>query len=252
MEMLGYFYAIGGLLFIFLMTSLGALSAIFCKKEFLSETLKSIIYGLSGGIMLASAIFSLLIPSLNFDNQIIFPLLGFFVGGLIFILIDRLQLDLFKNKIKDSKRLSLVFVSMTLHNIPEGLSVGLSFALAIKCGGDITSSLIPSLSLAFGIGIQNIPEGLAIALPLHQQGMKKSHAILLGIFSGTVEPLFGLMGLLLVESLNVAMPFLLALAAGAMMIVTFFELFSEVKNEKGKIFLLIGFIIMMGLDVLLG
>ncbi len=250
MSLNGFLYALGGLLFIFAMTSIGSLSILFYKKDQMNEKLRSIIYGFSGGIMLASSIFSLLLPSIKTHDTIFLSFTGFFVGGLIFIFVDRLKINIFKDKIRDSKKLSLVFLSMTLHNIPEGLSVGLSFALAMKQGLDY-AYLIPSLSLAFGIGIQNIPEGLAIALPLHTQGFSKPKAISLGVVSGAVEPIFGLCGFLLIEALTMALPFLLALAAGAMMIVTFFELFSEVQKEWGKIFLLIGFLLMMGLDVLL-
>lgn len=243
-------FSILGLGFIFLMTSLGALTITFVKKNH-DLKLKPIIYGFSGGIMLASSIFSLLIPSIEGKEGInlILPFCGFFIGGLVFILIDFINFDIFKNKVNSSKKMSMVFLSITLHNIPEGLAVGLAFGLGIHLQSD--PMIWSALALAIGIGIQNYPEGLAISLPLYQEGFSKKKAMAIGIISGVVEPIFGILGILLLSYLTPILPFLLAFASGAMMIVTLSEMVCETKGSWGKMFLILGFMIMMTLDLIL-
>ena len=155
----------------------------------------------------------------------------------------------------DLKRTTLLVFAVTLHNIPEGMAVGLSFALAAQHGGD-AALYTAAMALAIGIGIQNFPEGAAISLPLRQEGMGRFKAFLCGSLSGVVEPIFGVLAVLVAGGIAPVMPWLLAFAAGAMMYVVVEELIPEAHlgehSNVGTLGVMAGFLVMMVLDVALG
>ena len=155
---------------------------------------------------------------------------------------------------QSSRETALLITAVTLHNIPEGMAVGLSFALAAQTGDP--ASLLSASSLALGIGIQNLPEGAAISLPLLQEGASRARAFAIGALTAVVEPLFGVFTVFLVSFAQPAMPWLLAFAAGAMLLVSVRELIPSAccadRQNAGTLSVLLGFVVMMLLDVLLG
>jgi ZIP family zinc transporter len=185
---------------------------------------------------------------------------GFAGGGLILLLLDNLLPHLHVGEdhpegLKSSmKRSTMLVFAVTLHNIPEGLAVGLAFGLAMQQG--TTVGIMSAFGLAIGIGIQNFPEGAAISLPLKQENMSNGKAFLYGSLSGIVEPVFAVVGLVLASQLTMIMPWFLALAAGAMIYVVVEELIPEAHlgehSNIGTIAVMIGFVVMMILDVALG
>ncbi|MCE5236074.1 MAG: ZIP family metal transporter, partial [Eubacteriales bacterium] len=217
-------------------------------------------------VMIAASVWSLLIPAIEETvarGQIGWiPAAGGFVIGIAFLyLLDRLIPHLHpgsdeKEGLSSSmKRTSLLVLAVTLHNIPEGMAVGLSFALAAQHGGDM-ALYASAMALAIGIGIQNFPEGAAISLPLRQEGMSVGRSFFLGSMSGIVEPLFGLITVLLSGFIAPYMPWMLSFAAGAMMYVVVEELIPEAHlgehSNVGTMGVMAGFLIMMILDVALG
>lgn len=249
-----------GISFIFLMTTLGS-SFVLLFKNKLSERSHKLIVGLSSGIMIAASIWSLLLPSIeqsaSYGKLNFLPaFIGFFVGALFIALLDVVSNKLNKSGIKKEgmKKHKKIFIAMTLHNIPEGLAVGVAFggAWAMK---DPTAMAL-ALSLAIGIGIQNIPEGTAIALPMAMATGSKVKGFLLGMLSGVVEPIAGVIGFFLAASVSAIMPWVLAFAAGAMLYVVVNELMPESQVGEGSSFgtwgAMLGFLLMMLLDVALG
>lgn len=251
---------------IFLGTVLGS-SFVFILRKNLSNRLSSIIMGFASGIMIAAGFLGLLIPSieeakLSYGNYAVFPVIGgFILGGLLLFGLDKLIPHIHINSheeegnknIKLSKNLKF-FLAVTIHNIPEGIAVG--FALGLASGGEVNSvAIFSALSLAIGMFIQNIPEGAAIAVPLTQEGVSKGKAFLLGTLSGIVEPIFGLLGLLLATSLTSLLPWLLAFSAGAMIYVTVDELLPSMREYGHYHFgiwsFMIGFAIMTVLELVL-
>ena len=184
--------------------------------------------------------------------------IGFFSGGMLLFVGDKIFDLINKKKNANSssfKRCLMLIFSITLHNIPEGLAVGVSFGtLAYNIGG--SSSLLEACLLALGIGLQNFPEGSAVSLPLRREGMSRRKAFFYGQLSGVVEPIAGVIGAILVIKIRLVLPFLLAFAAGAMIYVVVCELIPESQSNKKKdlmaLFTLIGFSVMMILDVALG
>lgn len=248
-------------IFTWFITLLGSGLVFFFKK--INNTILELTLGFSAGIMIAASFFSLLDPaiamanSLNMKNYIVISI-GFILGALLILLCEKIYNYLMrkrKNNIDDGKkRCMLLISSITLHNIPEGLVIGVSFGSLIY---HITgSSLISSLTLALGIGIQNFPEGCAISLPLRREGYSTKKAFFIGQLSAIVEPISALIGSLLVMKIKVLLPYLLSLAAGAMIFVAISELIPESQKNKNKnlmtISTIIGFTIMMFLDVALG
>lgn len=237
-------------LFTFFVTSLGA-SIVFLFKNIKKEIM-DICLSLSAGIMLSASFWSLLNPSIELSNKLsislIFVFLGFILGGLLILLGNKIY-----NKDQNRKLSNLIF-SITLHNIPEGLAIGVAFGSILYNleGANLTSALI----LALGIGIQNFPEGSAISLPLRREGLSRKKAFIIGSLSGIVEPISGVIGALLAIQIQYILPFLLSFAAGAMIYVVIIELIPESQTNKRKdlmaLFSLIGFTIMMILDVTLG
>lgn len=248
-------------LFTWGVTALGAGLVFFFKnnnKNFLDAML-----GIAGGVMIAASFWSLLSPAIDMaENLNMIPWLvvfiGFFGGGILLYIGDKIFSHLEKsNKFKQPKSMkrSLLLVSsITLHNIPEGLAIGVAF-------GSVTyglhgATLLAAWILAIGIGIQNFPEGTAVSVPLRREGMSRRKAFFYGQLSGAVEPISAIIGALLVLKIQTLLPFLLAFAAGAMIYVVVQELIPESQTNENKsimaLFTLLGFSIMMILDVALG
>ena len=249
---------------IFIATTLGS-SFVFFLKNNLSIKTNNLILGFASGIMISASIFGLLIPSIDQSKEYFTniswlpPILGFLIGGVILYLLDKLIPHFHKtNGVTEGKKSNLsnnlkFFLAVTIHNIPEGLSVGFLCGMALNSNND--SALIYScLSLAIGIALQNIPEGAAVSIPLFNDGMSKTKSFLFGTLSGIVEPIFGIMGLFLAK-LSIITPRLLAIACGAMFYVTLDELLPESRKggyeHYGLLSFMIGFVIMMALELLL-
>ena len=227
--------------------------------------------GFAAGIMIAASFFSLLELSLKMAESLkmipwIVTTIGFISGGLLLFIGDRIFTKIDKkisknkdenNKTKSLKRCIMLILSITLHNIPEGLAVGVAFGgIAYGIEGATLSS---ALMIALGIGIQNFPEGTAVSVPLRREGLRRKKAFFFGQLSGLVEPISGVLGALLVLKVRTLLPFLLAFAAGAMIYVVVEELVPEMAAEEenvhsnlGTIMFMIVFFIMMMLDVALG
>lgn len=268
--MLNYFWelspviqALCATLFTWFVTLLGA-SVVFFFKE-VKKGIMDALLGFSAGVMIAASFWSLLSPAIDMANSMkmtawLVVFLGFFSGGLLLFLGDKF-FDFMQTKFKKNstssqklKRCFMLVFSITLHNIPEGLVVGVAFgSLAYSLEG---SSIASALTLALGIGLQNFPEGSAVSLPLRREGLSRKKAFFIGQFSGVVEPIAAVIGAILVLKVQVLLPFLLAFAAGAMIYVVVEELIPESQSNKKKdlmaLFTLIGFSIMMILDVALG
>ena len=241
-------------------TALGALVVCFFKqmnKKFLDTVL-----GFSAGVMIAASFWSLLLPSLDLSEELgyitwLLPAVGFTVGGLFVLLSDRFldrTLEKRKNiKSKDSLKRSILLISaITIHNIPEGMAIGVAFG-ALSSNSSI--GLIGAIMLAIGIGIQNFPEGAAVSLPLRSEGYSRFKSFMIGQSSAIVEPISAVIGDILVMYVRSMLPLLLAFAAGAMIVVVSRELLPEsIKDHKNlsTIGLIFGFLIMMVLDVALG
>lgn len=234
-----------GIFFIFLMTSLGS-AAVFLFPGKSCLRFQGIMMGFSAGIMTAAAVWSLLLPALEqAASDALYPgwlpaALGLLTGsGFIG------ALEIWRKNEKGERR-SMLFTAVTLHNIPEGMAVGLAFALA--CEG---SGLASALAMAFGIGVQNFPEGAAVSLPLREGGMRRSAAFGRGFLSGAVEPVAALLALMAASRLYPLMPWLLSFSAGAMLHVSAGELLQEARGLRGSLAYILGFVLMMALDVAL-
>lgn len=253
-------------LFTYSVTLIGA-SIVFLFKK-VKKNIMDAMLGFAAGIMIAASFFSLLEPSLKMAVNLkmtpwIVTTIGFISGGLLLFIGDRIFTKIDKkisknkdenNKTKSLKRCIMLILSITLHNIPEGLAVGVAFGgIAYGIEGATLSS---ALMIALGIGIQNFPEGTAVSVPLRREGLSRKKAFFFGQLSGLVEPISGVLGALLVLKVRTLLPFLLAFAAGAMIYVVVEELIPESQTNKRKelmaLFTLIGFSIMMILDVALG
>lgn len=239
-----YFYAVLGLVFIFLMTTAGSAVACFMGNATI-ERHSALIGGLSGGIMLASAVWSLLIPAIGGGERenVIGVTVGFAAGTLLFTLLGVVL------KEDESGGFVKLFTAMTAHNVPEGLSVGFAFGAASI--GKI--SISAAFGIALGIGIQNFPEGAAISVPARKK-YSRIKAFLLGMLSGAVEPIAGAIGLFLSGFAAWIMPVLMSFSAAAMIYTVFSELSGEVSKKPlfGSFGACVGFLIMLLLDVTLG
>lgn len=240
-------------LFTYLVTILGA-ACVFFFKSF-NQKILDVMMGVAAGVMIAASFWSLLAPAINLAENLNRPAyletsLGFIMGG-AFILLSDLFLS---KKINSSKKQTfLITTAITLHNIPEGMAVGVAFgSLILNIEG---ATLISAFLLALGIGIQNFPEGLCVSLPLRKNGYSRLKAFFIGQMSGIVEPIFGVIAALFAIFIQNIMPFLLSFSAGAMIAVVTSELIPDsFKDNKhlASLGLLIGFAIMMILDVALG
>ncbi len=246
--------ALLGGFFTFFITSLGSSIVFFFKS--CNKRIMNGMVSISAGIMIAASFFSLINPAIeigekNSQNFITTVVLGFIIGS-IFVLVGNMYFEKIK-KIKENglKRCILLFSSITLHNIPEGLAIGVAFG-NILYGNSVISAII----LTIGIAIQNFPEGSAVSLPLKREGISSSKAFLFGSLSGIVEPIASVIGALLVLRINSILSFILSFAAGAMIFVTVLELIPESQNDEKKdlmaLLFIFGFVIMMILDILLG
>lgn len=250
--------------FTFLSTALGAALVFFFKEE-IKPGLQRIFLGFAAGVMIAASVWSLIIPAIEMaeeQGQIgwIPAAGGFALGALFLLLLDNLlpHLHLDSNTPEGMpsslKRTTMLVFAVTLHNIPEGLAVGLAFGLAAN--GHSTVTVASAAALAIGMALQNFPEGAAISLPLKKEGLSNSKSFMYGALSGVVEPIAGVIGVLLVGSIQGIMPWFLAFAAGAMIYVVVEELIPEAHlgehSHSGTIGVMAGFLIMMILDVALG
>lgn len=238
---------VSGTGFAFFMTTAGACS-VFLLKNKMSGIYRSAVLGIAAGIMLASSVWSLLLPAIEQAQTIIPVGIGFVLGVAFMIILDEIFLKVFRIK---KKNLMLV-ISVIIHNIPEGMAIGIAFASA-GLNTDNPALFTGAVSLAVGIALQNFPEGAAVAFPLKEEGISSFKSFLLGSLSGIVEPLFGILVCLAAGKIGAFMPHLLAFAAGTMMFVIIEELMPEIHYEGGcrlgTIGVITGFLFMMILDV---
>lgn len=248
-------------IFTWSVTAAGAIIVFFMKKN--NRTAMDLMLSIASGVMVAASFFSLIMPSIEMAENLnmttwLVAALGVLCGGLFIIIGDKIFNKVTKTKKvekKDSfKRCLLLIISITLHNIPEGLAIGVAFGSIIYNLDSVT--IVSAWMLAIGIGIQNFPEGAAVSLPLAREGVSKKKAFFLGQISGIVEPISSFVGALIVMKVRYLLPFFLAFAAGAMLYVVAIELLPESQKNKKKnlmaYFFLIGFCIMMILDIALG
>ena len=250
--------------FTFAMTALGA-CAVFLIGKKKPDLWHSLSMGFAAGVMTAASCWSLLIPSIELSADGPLPewlpaTAGFGLGELFLVALDELMphmhptSDTPEGPKAHLPRSSLLFMAVTLHNIPEGMSAGLSFGMAGLSGDP--AALASAVALAVGLGIQNVPEGAAVALPLLLDGKSKGYAFTLGALSGLAEPVFGILAAFAVAAVAPAMPWLLAFTAGAMIYVVVEELVPSAHlsehSDSGTLSFIAGFLVMMALDVALG
>ena len=250
------------LLLPFLGTALGA-AMVFLLRGKMSDLLRKLLLGFASGVMVAASIWSLLIPSLEMGNEAggitwLPAAVGFVLGILFLLLLDTLIPHLHIGADKPEgmtrncqwKRTTMLSLAVTLHNIPEGMAVGVILASAMAEGAAIPMSA--AWALAIGIAIQNFPEGAILSMPLHSEGMSKGKSFLIGALSGIVEPIASILTILLIGFISPALPYLLAFAAGAMMYVVVEELIPEAQAEPHSniptLGFTVGFVLMMILD----
>lgn len=258
--------ALVGTLFTYFMTALGA-GLVFFFKEIKKDVLNAML-GFASGVMIAASFWSLLNPAINMaveqgKNAAFVASVGFISGALFLYIADKLipHMHFGPKNVQEGptthlRRSILLVLSITLHNIPEGLAVGVAFG-AFATNQD-PSVILAALSVAIGIGLQNFPEGAAVSIPLRREGLSRWKSFLYGQASGIVEPIAGVLGALLVTSMSSILPYALAFAAGAMIYVVVEELIPEAQDTSvsGSHFatfgVIIGFVVMMILDVSLG
>ena len=239
-----------GTSFTFLMTALGAATVFFFARA-VCERAQGALLGFAAGVMTAASVWSLILPAIEQTaaEGRLPPFLpaaaGIVLGALLLALLDEFTRQRGGERVTHSD--FLLLSAITLHNIPEGMAVGLAFALAAAGEG-----LAGAAALALGIGVQNFPEGAAVALPLYQSGQSKLRAFVTGVLSGAVEPLFGVLVVLAAARVHALMPWLLSFAAGAMLYVVAEELLPRAGSRRGTCGFLVGFLFMMVLDVALG
>ena len=240
--------------FTFLMTTLGAAMVFFFAGEPRPHFQKALL-GFAAGVMTAASVWSLLLPAIDQAAAEGLPPWLPAVGGMLLGVVFLAALDGLLPRLRRSRgrldaswrQTTLLMTAITLHNVPEGMAVGLAFALA--AGGE---GLAGAAALAMGIGIQNFPEGAAVALPLRQGGWSRSRAFAGGMLSGAVEPVFGVLVVLAAAGVEPLMPWLLSFAAGAMLYVVVEELVPQAHSRAGTCGFVLGFLVMMVLDVALG
>lgn len=253
-----------GILIPFLGTSLGAGCVFFLKKS-LSDSIQRALTGFAAGVMVAASVWSLLIPAMDQSASMgrlaFFPAaVGFWLGILFLLLLDHIIPHLHQNSTQAEgprsqlQRTTMMVLAVTLHNIPEGMAVGVVYAGYLSGSAQITAA--SALALSLGIAIQNFPEGAIISMPLRVEGMKKDRAFWGGVLSGVVEPIGAVLTILAAGIIVPALPYLLSFAAGAMLYVVVEELIPEMSQGEhsniGTVFFAVGFSVMMVLDVALG
>ena len=252
-----------GLLIPFLGTSLGSALVFFMKKE-LDARIQKVLSGFAAGVMVAASVWSLLIPSMDMSADMgklafIPAAVGFCLGMLFLLLLDKTIPDMHLNETQEGvksnfQKTTMMVLAVTLHNIPEGMAVGILYAGWASGTALITEA--GALTLALGIAIQNFPEGAIISMPLHSRGLSKAKSCWYGILSGVVEPIAGLITILIASLVMPVLPYFLSFAAGAMIYVVIEELVPEMAEGEhsnwGTIAFMTGFALMMILDVALG
>ena len=253
------FQALIATIFTWSITCLGA-SLVFIFKK-INKSVMDAMLGFAGGVMIAASFWSLLAPAIELAENLdmltwLVAFSGFFSGGLLLFIGDKF-FDIYNKKHKKQnsvKRMIMLISSITLHNIPEGLVVGVAFgSVAYGLEG---ATIVSACLLTLGIGIQNFPEGTAVSVLLRREGISRKKSFFYGQLSGIVEPIAGILGALLAIKIRIILPFLLAFAAGAMIYVVVEEIVPESQTNKRKdlmaLFTLVGFSVMMILDISLG
>ena len=241
-----------GILLPFWGTSLGA-ACVFCLRRAPSAVLRRVLEGFAAGVMTAASVWSLLLPAIDWADMGRWSFLpaagGFWLGVLFLRLLERLLPEAVTDR-----STTMTLLAVTLHNIPEGMAVGVVYAGYLAGTAQITAA--GALALSLGIAIQNFPEGAIISMPLRAEGMKKGRAFWGGVLSGIVEPIGAVLTILAAGIVVPALPYLLSFAAGAMLYVVVEELIPEMSQGRhsnvGTVFFAVGFSVMMVLDVALG
>ena len=254
---------VAGLLLPLLGTSLGS-AMVFLLKDSISRTLQRVLTGFAAGVMVAASFWSLLQPALEGSEHMgrlsfVPAAIGFLVGIGFLLLLDEvtphMHMDNEEEGPKSSlKRTTKLILAVTLHNIPEGMAVGVVYANLLAGGGLVSAA--GAMALSVGIALQNFPEGAIVSMPLRAEGMPKGKTFVLGVLSGAVEPLAAVVTILASSLVTSLLPYLLAFAAGAMFYVVVEELIPEMSegghSNVGTVAFSIGFVLMMVLDVALG
>jgi len=252
-----------GLLLPFLGTTIGA-SMVFFLKDKLNEKIQKILLGFASGVMIAASVWSLIIPAIDMSSSTTIPWLpaaiGFLLGIGFLLLLDTVIPHIHLNSNESEgpktglKKSTMLIFAVTLHNIPEGMAVGVVLAGAYY--GNTMITMAGALALSIGIALQNLPEGAILSMPLVGEGYSKKKSFLVGTLSGIVEPIAALITILLTSFIEPILPYLLSFAAGAMIYVVVEELIPEAQEGKhsnlSTIALAFGFVLMMILDVALG
>lgn len=256
--------AFQGILIPFLGTALGSACVLFMKKD-LNSMLQRALTGFAAGVMVAASVWSLLIPAMEQSQELgqwafVPAVLGFWLGILFLLILDRTVPHLHMNSSKAEgpesslSKTTMLVLAVTLHNLPEGMAVGVVYAGWLSGNAGIT--VTGALALSLGIAIQNFPEGAIISMPLRAEGVSKKKAFLYGALSGAVEPIGAMLTILAAGFAVPLLPYLLSFAAGAMVYVVVEELIPEMSEGKhsnlGTVLFAVGFTIMMALDVALG
>ena len=253
-----------GILIPFLGTTLGACCVFFMRRS-LGERVQRMLTGFAAGVMVAASVWSLLIPAIEQSEGLgkfafVPAAVGYWVGILFLLLLDHVIPHLHQNSDEtegpkgELRRTTMMVLAVTLHNIPEGMAVGVVYAGYLAGSAQISAA--GAMALSLGIAIQNFPEGAIISMPLRAEGMGKGRAFLSGMLSGIVEPIGAVLTILAARLIIPALPYLLSFAAGAMLYVVVEELIPEMSQGKhsdiGTIYFAVGFSVMMALDVALG
>ncbi|MGN1222308.1 MAG: ZIP family metal transporter [Christensenellales bacterium] len=255
------FYELIGILLPFMLTTVGS-ALVFCLRTDINKKVSAIINGFSAGIMMSACIWSMIMPSFNyigedFSHLKFLPAIVGIILGCLFVLCADVLLKKFNSeKTNDAcfnKKLNRFLIAFTIHNIPEGLAVGFAIGGAVLC--NVNSALAGAMGLAIGIAIQNLPEGLAVSLPIYKSTNNKLKSFGVGVLSGAIEPIFAIIGLFLATKIQFLMPWLLCFSAGCMLFVSVEDLLPESQLENSHIgtwAFVVGFLIMMTLDIVLG
>ena len=253
-----------GILLPFLGTTLGA-SCVYLIKDKLNNKIEKFLLGFASGVMIAASVWSLLLPSMDMAQKEgtiswLPAAIGFVLGVLFLLLLDKIIPHLHKDSTKEEgphsslSKITKLVLAVTLHNIPEGMAVGVVLAGVIASNTTVT--LAGAIALSIGIAIQNFPEGAIISLPLKAEGKSKNKAFIYGVLSGIVEPIGAIITILLASLITPLLPYFLAFAAGAMIYVVIEELIPDAKSTDHSNLTVIGvtfgFVLMMILDVALG
>lgn len=258
----GIFFAFLGTLGTFFVTALGA-ACVFCVRQEMSGSWQSGFLGFAGGVMIAASVWSLLLPGIAFAEESgqvgwLVVTVGFVAGVMLLLIADGILKKWYEREEAKERSLRkstmMLVMAVTVHNIPEGMSVGLAFALAAQAKDP--ALLSGAIALTTGIAIQNFPEGTAVALPLQKEGMGKWKAFLIASMTAVVEPVFGVLAAVFAGAVRSSIAVALAFAAGTMIYVVVEELIPEAHMEEegkaGTLGFVVGFLVMMILDVALG